>query len=325
MNVAANAGPSLTNTATVSGGGDSSTNNNTATDPTPVDQVADLTIAKTHSGNFARGQGGSTYTLTVRNIGPGPTISSVTVTDTLPAGISATAVTGTGWACTTTPVSCSRSDVLASNASYEAITIAVTVANSVGAQVTNVAAVSGGGELNTTNNTGTDVANINSGIPASITAVDGTPQVIAGLGSSAPMSALVADVGGFPVANAQVSFSGGGLIFSNGSQVFTTTTNSLGIATAPGVHAGGSGAIDGSYAVTASVGGVAQPATFAINIFTPFLSATPSPLTFNFITGAAASSQNVQVSSNPPGLVTVTSDASWLTLWCLAPEPPLRR
>ena len=52
----------------------------------------DLTITKTHSGNFTQGQTGATYTLTVSNVGAVSTSGTVTVTDTLPAGLTATAL-----------------------------------------------------------------------------------------------------------------------------------------------------------------------------------------------------------------------------------------
>ncbi|MFE2837632.1 hypothetical protein ACFXI6_42705, partial [Streptomyces mirabilis] len=59
-----------------------------------------LTIGKSHSGSFARGQSGS-YTLTVGNNGIDATDGTVvTVTDTLPAGLTATSLSGTGWTCT---------------------------------------------------------------------------------------------------------------------------------------------------------------------------------------------------------------------------------
>src|SRR5205085_1610365 len=63
VDVAANAAPSLINTAIVSGGGDTTPGNNTATDPTTVTQLApDMTITKSHSGNPTQGQVGFTYT-----------------------------------------------------------------------------------------------------------------------------------------------------------------------------------------------------------------------------------------------------------------------
>lgn len=157
VNVASNAPGSVTNTVTVSGGGDQNSNNNTANDVTTVIQNApDLTVTKTHTGSFVQGQTG-TYTITVTNVGLQPTDgSTVTVTDTLPNGLTATGTTsGTGWTCNT-QLSCTRSDVLASNGSYPAITLTVNVANNAPSSVTNSVAVSGGGDTNTLNNTGTN-------------------------------------------------------------------------------------------------------------------------------------------------------------------------
>ena len=46
--------------------------------------VADLTINKSHTGTFRQGDAADTFSLTVRNAGPGATAGAVTVTDTLP-------------------------------------------------------------------------------------------------------------------------------------------------------------------------------------------------------------------------------------------------
>src|SRR5207244_11849763 len=98
--VAVNAAPSLTNKATVSGGGEVNTANDTATDVTAITQFADLIVSKTHTGNFTEGQTGATYTITVSNVGLGSTAGTVTLADTLPSGLTATAINGTGWLCT---------------------------------------------------------------------------------------------------------------------------------------------------------------------------------------------------------------------------------
>jgi uncharacterized repeat protein (TIGR01451 family) len=160
VNVAANAPASVTNQATVSGGGELNTSNDTASDVTAIGQLPDLTIAKTHVGNFIQGQGGATYTLTVSNIGTGPTSGTVTVTDTLPAAMTATALSGTGWTCTVATLTCTRNDTLAAASSYPAITVTVALANNAPPSVTNTASVSGGGESNTTNDAATDPTTI---------------------------------------------------------------------------------------------------------------------------------------------------------------------
>ena len=80
VNVASNAPPSVTNMATVGGGGDLNAANNTATVVTPIARAPDLTITKSHTGNFTQGQT-ATYTITVTNIGAVPTSGTVVVTD----------------------------------------------------------------------------------------------------------------------------------------------------------------------------------------------------------------------------------------------------
>ena len=69
VNVAADAPASVTNIAKVAGGGETNTANNTALDVTAIGAGPDLTITKTHTGNFTQGQTGATYTITVSNSG----------------------------------------------------------------------------------------------------------------------------------------------------------------------------------------------------------------------------------------------------------------
>lgn len=178
VNVANNAPANLTNTATVSGGGETNTTNDTASDPTQTNQ-ADLVLTKTHTGPWNLGDTGRTYTLTVSNVGASPTDgSTVTVTDMLPAGLSATPaapMSGPGWVCST--LSCSRTGapaVLAAGASFPDITLTVNVANDALPIVTNTASVSGGGELDTSNDSASDPTTINEP-DLKITMLRGTP------------------------------------------------------------------------------------------------------------------------------------------------------
>ncbi len=161
VTVANNAPASVTNSASVSGGGQTNTGNDTANDPTTINQLPDLTITKTHVGNFTQGQVGATYSITAANSGSAATSGTVTVTDTLPAGLTATAISGTGWACVLGTLTCTRSDALAAGASYPVITLTVTVANNAPASVTNSVSVSGGGQTNTGNDTANDPTTIN--------------------------------------------------------------------------------------------------------------------------------------------------------------------
>ena len=98
-----------------------------------------------------------TYFITVLNVGSSPSSGTVTVTETPPAGLTVTALSGAGWTCTVATRTCTRSDALAPAASYPDITVTTSVGAGVApGTVTNTAVVSGGGDPNTGNNTATD-------------------------------------------------------------------------------------------------------------------------------------------------------------------------
>jgi CSLREA domain-containing protein/uncharacterized repeat protein (TIGR01451 family) len=139
-----------------------------ASDPTTFTVVTDpdLTISKDHTGNFSGGQAGASYTIRVTNSSSGPTNgSTVTVTDVLPAGLTPTGPSGSvgGWVCSINAqtLTCTRSDVLPGGGSYPDITVSVNVANPAPPSVTNTATVSGGGEINTSNNSASDPTSFN--------------------------------------------------------------------------------------------------------------------------------------------------------------------
>ena len=165
VSVANNAPATVSNTVTVAGGGEIDTGNNSASDPTTIIQIAGLALSKSHSGNFSQGQVGATYTLTLANNGAGPTVGTVTVTDTLPVGLTATALNGGGWSCVLATLTCTRTDALGAGLSYPAITLTVTVSNSAPASVINTAVASGGGAPPSPSNTAADATQISGGAP----------------------------------------------------------------------------------------------------------------------------------------------------------------
>lgn len=122
--------------------------------------IPDLTISKSHTGSFTQGQTGASYTIVITNSGTASTSAAVSVSDSVPAGLTATAIAGAGWTCTQPSGPCTRSDSVAAGTSYPNLTVTVNVANSAPASVTNTATVSGGGEANTSNDTATDVTTI---------------------------------------------------------------------------------------------------------------------------------------------------------------------
>jgi uncharacterized repeat protein (TIGR01451 family) len=145
-------------------------------------QVPDLTLTKTHVGNFARGQTAATYAITVRNVGAASS-GPVTVNDTVPTGLTATGIAGTGWSCAQPAGPCSRADALGAGGSYPPITLTVDVGAAAPASVTNTAAVSGGGDANAANNTANDPTTI--AAPGSVPAARAQYSFDEGSGTSA--------------------------------------------------------------------------------------------------------------------------------------------
>ncbi|MBN8867706.1 MAG: hypothetical protein J0H98_09140 [Solirubrobacterales bacterium] len=106
---------------------------------------SDLVVEKSHEGDFLAG-GTGRYQLLVTNNGNESTDGTVTVADLLPAGLTATAMTGPGWDCGLVALSCTRNDPLASGSSYPPVYVTVAVADSPPDGLINTAEVSGGGE-----------------------------------------------------------------------------------------------------------------------------------------------------------------------------------
>ena len=127
------------------------------------DPEVNLAITKTHAGNFVVGTNG-TYTLTVSNAaGVEPEDNSVTVTDTLPAGLTYVSGTGTGWACSNAlqVVTCTHPASLAAGASLPPITLTVAVGLAAFGSVINSATVSSNSfDNNPANNTATDATTV---------------------------------------------------------------------------------------------------------------------------------------------------------------------
>jgi len=148
----------VTNSAVVSGGGDPNAGNNTATDPTVITSPVggpDLTLLKTPSaGAVAPGQT-ITFSLRVMNVGGAPTSGPVTVTEAPPPNLTVSALSGSGWTCVVATHTCLRADALPQGGSYPEITVTAVIAPDAAGTVVNGALVSGGGDVDPGNGTGT--------------------------------------------------------------------------------------------------------------------------------------------------------------------------
>ncbi|MBW4519692.1 MAG: DUF11 domain-containing protein [Scytolyngbya sp. HA4215-MV1] len=148
---------------------------------TTVTPSADLSLTKTHGGSFTVGQN-ATYTLTVANTGPSTASSPITVTDTLPAGLTFVSGSGTGWICNAVgqTVTCTNPNSLASGAN-STILLTVAVGASASPSVTNTAMVSSTtSDPTPANNTATDPTAVTPAADLSITKTDGQTSTTPG-------------------------------------------------------------------------------------------------------------------------------------------------
>ena len=149
------ASPSVSNTASVMGGGDPTcptTANCSASTSTPVDAPS-LKLVKTDNGPWVIAQSNATYTLTVNNASATvATVGTITVQDSMPAGITPAAGTYGNWTCTVSgqDVSCTSASVIAaSNNSAIVLPVSVgagAITSGTSATVTNHGSAAGGGD-----------------------------------------------------------------------------------------------------------------------------------------------------------------------------------
>jgi hypothetical protein len=135
----------------------------------------------------------------------------------------------------------------------------------------------------------------------SIAATAGTPQIAdVSTPFATPLEATVSDMNG-PVQGATVTFTapstGPSGTFPGNMTTATAVTNPSGIATAPAFTANGTA---GNYPVTATVGGAASPASYALT------NAVPGPTSLGGLIGTKSGPQNArvwvfEVGNNGPG------------------------
>lgn len=260
---------------------------------TPVNGPPLLTINSTHAGNFALGQSGQ-YTLTVSNtLYAGATNGTITVTEFAPAGLTISAMSGTGWSCDSS--TCTRSDVLSPGYDYPAITVSVDVSQNALAQVTNRVTVGGGGAVATLG--GQDLTSLS---PPAITlqtspsglqfSIDGMP------GQTGPASQnLFAGPHFITVPSPQAGASGSQYVFSNWSDSGAQSH----IISVDGTPETYTAAFNTQYQLTTTVlpAGAGSAAPTAGSYFDQgsqvALTATSrSPYTFSYWSGAAFGNSN---------------------------------
>ncbi|MCC7201160.1 MAG: DUF11 domain-containing protein [Nitrospirae bacterium] len=231
----------ITNSATVNGSpNDPNTGNNTASATTTVNAVpipvSDLSITKTDAPDPVNAAGVLVYTLSVYNAGPS-NATNLTVSDTLPSGVTYVSSGGTGWTCghSSGVVTCTRSN-LSNGATAPLITITVN-APVVGGVINNTASVTGyQNDPNSANNSTTIPTTVIAVADLSITKTDSPDPVnqgaqitytltVSNAGPSSASGIVVTDA--LPLGSTFVSATGSGWSCSYSSGVVTCTLASL--------------------------------------------------------------------------------------------------
>ncbi|HSM85315.1 MAG TPA: hypothetical protein VLT16_04155, partial [Candidatus Limnocylindrales bacterium] len=193
VNIAAGAPATVTNSATVSGGGDSNTANNTAADPTSIGTV-DLGVSLVAGQGLSVGDTGDVFVYRVSNLGNASSSGAVTLTYAVSTGLTVTGISGTGWNCTIATLTCTRSDAAPNGGAFPDITVQVSVAVNAPASVTSTLTVSGGGDSVPANNTLSQNSTVNPAV--TIGSTTGSVTVTAGQPALIPLTVNLAQAAG---------------------------------------------------------------------------------------------------------------------------------
>ncbi|MES2297882.1 MAG: DUF6701 domain-containing protein [Pseudomonadota bacterium] len=243
--------------------------------------VADLALTMATTSSFIRGQN-VVYTMGVSNSGPNTATSPVTVTDTLPSGLTYVSGSGTGWSCSAAGqvVTCTNG-ALASGASAGTLTLTASVDNTASGSLTNTSTVSNALFDNVPSNNTVSTTNSVLTVDLSLAMARGASLVP---GQQASYTLTVANTSGatsetgpitivdtLPTGLSYVSASSSGSVWScgaSGQTVTCTRTGTLAIgATAPVLTLTVSVAANatGTLVNTATVTGTSYDATPANN------------------------------------------------------------
>ena len=202
----------VVNTAAVFSDDDFNPDNDVAEDPTDVRLPRpDLTVDKSHVGNFTANSNGS-WTIKVRNVSDERADGPTTVTDTLPPGLQYVSGGGTGWNCGASgqDVTCTSNDSIASGASAPDLTITAKPPTTAGGtNVINTATVANADDTVASNNSDSDPTAIDFK-QAEVTKLTAAPVVLNLLTGSNKtwISAVLKDSSGNPIAGKTLRFVG---------------------------------------------------------------------------------------------------------------------
>jgi uncharacterized repeat protein (TIGR01451 family) len=233
---------------------------------TYIYDTPEISVTKSHTGNFAVGQNGL-YTISVSNVGTGPTLGPITVTDQLPLGLSYVSHSGTGWslfAQSGQVVTFTRSTAVNAGASAPGLVLTVGVTNTAIGTITNTVSVTTTRDITTTNNIATDATLVRPSANLGITKSDSADPVnasqplsytitVSNSGPSTAPTVTVTDT--LPAGFVFGSVSGSGWSCSGSGPVVCSRTNLASGATAPNIVIVGTAPANGGVITNTAVVG----------------------------------------------------------------------
>ncbi len=275
---------------------ETNTGNNTANDSTTVTAgpAPDMTVTKTHTGNFIAGQTG-TFTITPRNIGSAPMTDPVVVTDVLPAGLTFNTASWADGTCVNNAgtVTCTSQTDIPAGSQLQPISLVVNISASANGQITNTASVQQSvnpADANPNNGSASDTVTITGAVDMSITkAHNGVFQE----GTNATWVLTVQNVGGAATTTT--------------TTVTDTIPNGLTPVTASGLGWSCGAAVGQTFTCT-HASGIAggQSSTITITVHVPTGAANPPGPSYTNLASVANSSDNNGTNNNASDTATVS-------------------
>jgi uncharacterized repeat protein (TIGR01451 family) len=234
----------LSNTVSVSSDTtDPDHTNDSASEDTGVVASADLSVSKSDSPDPVVAGGTLTYKVSVSDGGPSGAVN-LTMTETLPAGVTFVSASGTDWTCNEAAgvVTCTRASLSVGPAPD--ITITVTAPDEATTLINNASVSSDTVDPNSGNDSASEDTTVSASADLSLTKSDAADPVVAGesltytisVGNAGPSTAAnvsVADT--LPASVTFVSASGTGWSCTEASGIVTCTRASLAVGAAPDI------------------------------------------------------------------------------------------